>query len=519
MPQITKFMLPKSRLTHLIFILLITLATIIAWHGILNQIIEGEGYYYFSPTNSFVIPPGTIAFDITRFDNFPRASTYLLENVFEGNIQPYMNFQFIIIIFLNISIYLTLFGITKNKALAFLGAIYFGLNYSGDYQLYARGHFQWFTQRVVEFLPMLGAIFFIWQYTNTKLLKNYLVSYAFFLIALIMTHYTILFLPFFPSFLLVSATLLHLKFRQRLKIILLSLPFIITTYLIVGNSTLGLDIIHPNQSLLESIWQTTDTLHKISFQLVVVTFPYSLLNLLSHITKLPNIQLVNWLILPIFIGYMAAGIYLYKNRLSYYNLLLGCFLALIGVLYINVYVNRVIIFNEIEQGRYLFIPGLYVGIIYASLICSFLNKVKAPLLSKFIFISLLLLWAVPNTFFIWNKINSSQRYFTAGRAMLTYLEQAKTNLPKDAYIMLPNPLMPLGIDFLKKYYNPGTATFLYNDINWKSKIYPSDVNKLYVFDYNEEYYRGSQARAQYISVVDKSSIYREALKQEKSLRF
>lgn len=95
----------------------------------------------------------------------------------------------------------------------------------------------------------------------------------------------------------------------------------------------------------------------------------------------------------------------------------------------------------------------------------------------------------------------------------------KSQLPDGAIVMVSNPLMPSGEDFLKKYYNnPNRSVlYMYIDSKWQSKI-PTDFDlaKLFVFDYNDEYKKGGRAHLNFIKVEDKSDEYRKKLIKERS---
>lgn len=495
-----------------VFISLIIIISFIVWHGVLNQTIAGEGFYYFSPTNSFITPKGVT--ELTKnYDNFPRLFTYLLENIFKGEMKGYMVTQLSIIILLNVMIYISLKKITGKSWLAFMAAIYFGTNYIANFQMYARGHFQWFTQRVPEFFPILISIIFLSKFINTKKMIHYFLALFLFTSAIFMTHYTTLFLPFFACFILISSLLKKgPNFKQA---IILSLPFVIINYLIVSNSALGLDVIRPKQTLLEAIVQNKDTLSKISFQLVAATIPFNLLRFLHDTFKLSYLEIISSLYLPIYIFYSSIGLFLYKKKFPHFNLIITCFIALIGVLFLNIFLGRINIYNEIEQGRYYYIPKLYLAIIISAAIYTLLLNMgkKWLLLKYFLVIFLILLYVGTNTQFIWTKMKDSQSLYTGGNLMLQHLKKTKDNLPLDSIVMLPNPLMPSGIEFLKKYYSGQNTQFLFIDTKWKSKV-PTDfdLNKFYVFDYSEEFNRGGNARLQFISVVDKSEEYRKELR-------
>lgn len=509
-----KTLLKSVTKIDIVFIVVIALITYISWNGILRQTIEGEGYYYFSPTNSFILPNGKVTDILHNLDNFSRFFTYILEQLFGGDIQPYMTAQFIIVVLLNIAIYLCIKTITKKSWLALIAALYFSINYTGNFQFYARGHFQWFTQRVPEVFPTLASIVYLAKFVDQRTIRNYLVSLGFFTMALFMAHYTTLFLPFFVSFLAATALLGARKKRDRLLYLAFAIPFVVINYLIVSNSSLSIGTIRPNQTLFESILQNQDIVNKISFQLVVVTIPYSLLQLLAQLAKQSYQQLINTLMVPIYLFYIAAAFVLFKKKFPFFHLILACFGGLLGVLFLNVYLGRINVFNEIGQGRYYYIPGLYVGIIFASLIDTILlaHQRRHQFLKYTVVVSLLLLWIIPNTLFIWKKIHDSQRFYTATKVMFRHLNTVKNQLPDGSIVLLPNPPMPTAIDFLKKYYSGPNIKFDYLDTKWKSKVPENfDLAKLFVFVYSEEFDRGGIARMEFISVVDKSEEYRKLL--------
>lgn len=484
-----------------------------AWHGVMNQTIEGEGYFYFSPTHSFILPNGNVTNLAKGIDNFPKLSYFILENIFGGEMKPYMISLFLGILIVHISFYIFIKKITNNYLIAFLASLYFALNYSGNFQFYARGHFQWFTQRVPELVPVFISFYYYVQFLKSPKIKLFLIALSFFVLAILFNHYTTLSLPFIPAIALSSALLLAKKNNPRVLILLSCLPFIVINYLFFKNASLSLDVIHPNQSFLGSFLQTEDVVPKVSFQLVVITIPYPILDLIRSIMKQSLQTIIFNLMILVYGIYFLILIFLYKRRSDLLYFILGSFIALILTLFLNIYLNRVKVYNEIEQGRYYYIPGIYVGIILATFLIETLKSIKFTK-SKPIFILIILLicsyWIISNTQLVWKKIHDSQYVFTGGKLLLDKLSQEKNNYPKDAIVMLPNPLMPLGEDFLKKYYSGENTKFVFIDSKWQSKIPENfDKNKLFVFDYNEEYKKGGRADISRIEVLDKSEKFRK----------
>lgn len=265
----------KKYFLDLVFLGLILACSIFAWHGVLGQMIEGEGFYYFSPNNSFINPNGTLSPVLASYDNFPRLLYFVLEKTFGGNMDYYMWLLFITILLVNSAFYFFIKGVTKNRLIALLGTVLTGIDYASNFQFYARGHFHWFAQRVPEFFPVLLSFYFSIKFIDQKKYKDYFWSLTFFVLAILMSHYTTLLLPFFPGVFLAAAIFKKNSKGDFWKLLLLSLPFILANYLIVSGSSLSLSTIKPNQTLLGSLFSSKDLIHQISFQLTAVTVPYA----------------------------------------------------------------------------------------------------------------------------------------------------------------------------------------------------------------------------------------------------
>ena len=494
----------------LFLLLLVSFIVFFTWKGILNQGIDGEGFYYFSYAESKI----SLKSLLTYYDNFPRISTTILGNIFQGNMQSFMDFQLVIIILLACTIYLFVKSVTNNRWISLMASIYFGVNFSGGFQIYARGHFQWFTQRVFELFPFILSTYFLLKFIRTNKKIDYLFSFLLFAFSLIMTHYTTLLLPFYPAILISSALLKKQPLKRKLLYIVLSLPFVILNYLIVQNSSLGPNVVRPNQSFFTVFLQTPDLIYKVSYQLVVNTLPLSFLIPFKFI-DVSNIKtIIYWLMIPTYFFYMFIFWFLHKKKVYYFNFIIACFLALIGTFFLNVYVNRVKnIYDEIFQGRYFYIPSFYVGIILSSFIG---NLIPDKLLGKkylksVLIIAIIFIWSFSNVKLIDSKIHDSQYMHTGGRVILDFLNKNKNNFPDNSIIFLPNPLMPGGKDFLQKYYNNPSKSIDYQfiDIQWKDDI-PKNFNpkNIFVFSYTDEYKKGGNAQINKILIKDDSEEYR-----------
>lgn len=493
----------------IIFIIFLVTATFFAWGGILNQTIAGEGFYYFSPSISLFSPEGKITNLLFGFDNFAKIATHVLEKNYGGNIQAYINFQFLLIAALSIALYLSIKSITNNSLVSFLASIYAGINYTGDFQFYARGHFQWFLQRVPEVFTVLVSLVFLSKFLKSNYFKYYYLSLSFYLLSIFTSHYTSMFLPLFPALIFFNSILKKDSFKNKVKLILLSIPFILLNYYIVKHSTLGSGVIRANETFMEFLGRQGEIISKILFQLVVVTIPFNVLQLFREVFNLNYQILIPKLEIPVVSFYLLFSLILFKQKNSNLVLALASFFALLGSLFFTVYVNRVNVYNEVEQGRYYYVPAIYVGIILSTFICSILAsfiKERRKFLTYLIVILLAFGWFGVNARAIRKKIKDSQYYFDRQRAMLGFLNIQKDKLTDGADVFVPDPPGSNAVNFLNKFYGKNGTNFLYLDKNWLVKLNPNIRTKdIYVFDFSEETITNKET----VEIVDRSLEFRK----------
>ncbi len=491
----------------LLFIAFIVLLSIFAWRGVLNQMIEGEGFYYFSPVNSIAPVDPALRNPLRRHDNFPRLLYFVLEKTVGGNMDGYMWLLFITIVLVNTSLYLSIKGITGNRLVALFATVLGGIRFSSNFQFYGRGHFQWFAQRVPELFPLLLSFYLTVKFVNTRKISHYYWAFALFILALFMSHYTTLFLPFYVG-ILASAAIFKMDNQVRpLKFVVLLFPFVLVNLLVASFSYLNLSIIKPGQTLIGSLFSNQDLIHNILFQITTITIPYSIFKpLIDGFAAKPE-MVIERLIAPVIVFYFLSFWVLHKRNRKDFWIYTGIFLATIGNLFLNIYVNRVKLYNEVFQGRYYFVPSLFVGILLATFVYHYLGLLKIfrkKFLITGVFILLTIFWTTQNSKLIHAQMKDSQYLYTGGRLLLKKLEVEKTKLPEGSFVFLPNPLMPLGEDFLEKFYSNGSISFFFIDTKWKQKIPKGfDINKLYVYDYSK----------QSLMVVDRSEEYREEFKK------
>lgn len=492
--------------TDLFYILLVLVATYIAWHGVLNQMIEGEGFIYFS--HGYQLKEVSFF----QFDNFARIFTYFWGRLFGPEMAAYMTAIYVGINMINVSIYFLLKSLTRNSHIALITVLLFGTGFQGSFQLYARGHWQWFTQRSPEIIPFIFSLIFVKKYFNTKEKKYYFFSFLFYALTLEVSNYAIFLSPLIISYFFLNEFATNIK--NLLKPVLLITPFVLFNYFLISHSSLTGEVISSGNSLIQFIASSRDFAQKVLFQLTVITVPTQLLYSMSERAKKPIVDTILYFGLPTLIFYLYAIYYAFYKKLDYSIFVLSVFVGLLTALFLNAYVNRVAsIYGEINEGRYYYIPSIYVSIIISIF---FINITKGHATLRKIFYLVVIFLVVLNIQNINTKIDHSQYTFTGGRLVLSKLATNKAKFDDKAIVVLPGPLMPSGVDFLKKYYGMENTTFLFIGSHWQDVIPKDfDLKNLYVFNYNDEFKSGGRADLEKIKVLDESEKYRDLLSIER----
>lgn len=495
----------KDNKIFIFFALIVTAISAFTWKGILNQTIEGEGFYYFSPTNG-LFPNGNLINIFTAYDTFPKAFTHFLEKILGGHIPSYMILVFVTVLLVNLFYYILTKKLTASAFTALSSSLLFGVNFASSFQYYARGHFQWYLQRICELLVIFPGVYLLVKFTREKKIIYYLLSLLLFSISLLMTQFTTFFTPLFAGILVVAAFNSFKNKGWALVQILLILPFLILVYMAVNASSLGPSVMRPNQTFTQFVIEEAKaTIDKINYQLVVVTVPFAVLS--PFLEKVKDLSgTVKSLILPVYMFYAATFIYFYKRKTKHLDLLIAFFIALLGTLFLTVYVNRTNLYGEILQGRYLYVPSLFVAFIFGSLVVSLATN----RITRILVVIFLLFWCGRNYYLINKLVQDSQRYYTESTLMFQYLDKMKSSFPENAVLFIPNPPLPSGVDFIKKYYSKPSFTLLYLDTNWYKKLPEgSKIEDAYFFKYNSE----PMPDGNRITIVDESQKYRELYKQ------
>lgn len=450
---------------NIIFLLLIIILITFTWYKIYFHSFQGEGYYFFDPTlNLPCIADSSIKVDndfftLCRYDNLGRLIYYLFKNIFFDNLKPYLLFIIFIQIIISFCIFFLTKKITKNKFIAFLAAIFFGINYMTNFEMISTGNYQWFATRVPNFVLTLVSIIFYYQFLTIKKYYYYLLSLLIFLLSVLIAHVSMFLLPF-----IIFLGFFHSIFKCSLKkeLILNGLlltPFIIGTMFIISNDSFS----NMDGGFMGYLFRYNfEILKEILFQLTMITIPYDILtlmvNVLIRIFFFSSKTSIEVLYVPVFVFYLFSMLMVFRFNKQWGIFLLTCFLSILVIGIFNLYTNRAAFIYQVTNSRYYFPLGFLVSIYLA--IVLYVILWKGSIIKRIFLIFFMVFWIYSNINIIWLTNNENQYKHTISHNIRNYVKNISFSFKNDSLIVLPKETGVHEASFLKFFYGKETMSFV-----------------------------------------------------------
>lgn len=466
-----------------IYILLITILSLIIWRPILNQIPMGEGYYYFDRCQSQFIAPSDCPTTIWQYDNLARISFQFMIPIFGDNLQLYMFAQLAIIIFVYLVFYVVLSKITKNNFFAFSVVLFFLANHTGSFSMMAIGNYQRFVQRVPNLIPAFISFYFLTKYFNTNKLKNLLMSLLIFIFSIFMAHHSIFMLPLFIVY-------IGLKFVSE-KINLKSITTNFVIVILFSLSTLlftKTDQLAPKAGIIYYMTNTPNIIEKTFLQIPNLMVP----------TEIVRYTAKHWPIMPIpypftfVLGIFAIPVLLFllilflmaKKNTNLNILFKASVIALPIVCFLNLYAygeEAPHPLRDFGEDRIYFIASIYSSIIFGYFLALLWNARKRSL--KFLAIILLTASTIYNSYII-NR--DAIKLYDNSRKMESFIKYIRDEtIDRSIKIAIIGPshlLWPM--QFVTLFYNTNENLVLALDSSdWKTSLERSSFDKIKAIDY------------------------------------
>lgn len=442
---------------NIISFLILTVIIIIAWHKIYFQSFLGEGYDYFDSHLNFST--------FYRYDNLASIIYFVFRNIFFDNLQYYLLFIIVSQVILGVLIYFLMAKVTKNKFIAFLSAIFFGVNYVTNYEMISYGFYQWFAQRVPNFIPTLISFIFYHKFLSGINLKSerkylyYFLSLSVFLFSVFLAHYSILLLPFIVFYNLFYSLSNYKEKKSFILNLLLIIPFILGALIITTENPYG-----RNQGFLYFIIEFRENVFKKTlFQLVMVTIPYDLLIFLNGYLQnkflLAGKTVIEMFNTFVIIFYVLTIFLTIKIKRNLGIVLLTLFFSMLAVVVFSLYTNpNAIADNSITSNRYLFPIGFLASSYLAIVIYVFLWRKN--ILARGLVLFFLIFYVFTNVRLIWFATDEEQYKHIISKNIRAYIKSISYKFKDNSLVVLPKEVGPHEADFLREFYGKKTMSFI-----------------------------------------------------------
>ena len=490
----------KITITKLV-VVLIAFLTILVWQKTLNQAFLGEGYYYFEPQQRIITSHGINTSSIWELDNFARFMFDVLPTLFRDNFTYYFAFQIFVLILINITFFLLINYVTKNKILSITATILFLASYVGLFEMIAAGNYQRFAQRVPNIIPSLLSIFCLIKYLETKQFKYYLFSIISFAFSIFIAHFSTFLLPFLVIYTLLWAFLQKNNITAIIRYLAISGSFILINALIISR-----DVHTPHQNILVFIQERgiISIAQQIFLQHANIVLPTFLIEKIASIAN-PYTDTLIIISLPIIVLYLVGLFLILKKelKLKFKLFYLASLLTIPVLLFLNLYLGKVDAAYNIKGYTYYFIPSYYtqqvsrdlqikgdraymvpsifISILWGYLIWIFLSKNKKIYLSLTFII--LFLYVLNNISLINRNLEVIQFNSEVMKNYIAYTKSISNQFNQNTIIVAPQPLIwPSAL--IRLFYGDPEMKFISANMKWQDDIKNVNQDDLILLDYD-----------------------------------
>lgn len=461
-----------------IYIFLIIIITLLFWKPILDLIPMGEGYYYFDRCQNQFLAPSGCQTSVWQYDNLARIIFQILIPVLGDNINLYPVAQMIMMIFLYLTLYFVLSGVTKDNFFGFIVTVLFITNYTGSFSMVATGNYQRFVQRVPNLIPIFISFYYLYKYFEKHIFKYLITAIALLIVSIFLSHHSIFMVPLFIVYLLIKTT------RKSLVLNLVTISFVGIASLLLTRS----DHLKPSAGIISYVKNTPQLFEKTYLQITNQFVPTEIVKYVAKnwpdtpasfpFTKALNlftIPVVLLLIIPLLLNKNKARISeLYK--VSIFTLPIVCFLNLYA--YGDGAPHPL---KNIGEDRIYFISSIFTSIIFGTYFY-YGSKAKNTIL-KLITITLFATYILYNSKLTNLGIKNLESNSDKMRTVITYVKQ-KT-LDKDTKVLIIGHSSLLWPNqFMDHFYNTNNnLTIELDSSDWKETIKNKDFGRIFKIDY------------------------------------
>lgn len=470
---------------YIIPIVLITAFTFLIWHRALNQALIGEGAIYLTEPYVSLINKAGIQGIATRHDVLPILFTYIVDDYFRDQMWLYYLFMLIVVSFLNYLLYVLVVQVSGKWYAGATAVVFFAANYVGSFQKLGQGYYQWFIQRVPNFIPaVLGLILLVKFYESRKHVFYWL-SLGSYLLAFFLGHYTFIILPVFVLYPFICV---FVKSKGDWKGYLLAffqaLPFILGSYLLLKDQDLNSSQIAFSSQLNSEIGivyflQNQPWLKELLKEITIMIIP---LNPVFNIT-LANLYSFS---IPICFGLLTLFLLVYRKVDNFVRpLFLTSAIALPLIILIVMYINPGAVFSHLDTLRYLYVPSMVLAIFLGIAVGRVLEQ---KVWIKIMVIILVVLWTISNIQMINKRFDFWQPTHNINLATVEYVRNNHSAFPQKSIIVTAPKVSAYSADMLDHFYNSDGIKVVYYDagLTKRLEVYKEQYDNVVFLRYQDK---------------------------------
>lgn len=455
---------------QLLSILTCSFIALLIWHKLFTLTFLGEGAIYFSdPYFSWVYKANLFSL-FRRYDAFPLIFFGTAGRLIKANMFVYNLFIYASLVLIAFFIWKIIYKLTDSYFPAIVSSVLFLSSFAGLFGMVGLGYYQWFIQRVPNFIPMIASFYFLLVYFKSEKVSNYYASIFLYTLAMFMAHYSVLMSPLiimFPLFLNLGERRIRLQdFISMIKIIF---PFIVVTLFFLYkqepyNAT--------NTLSVETLFDL-EFIKALSVKLVLLSIPGKVF---VSFWGPEASNRINSFVVPIILVYLTTAIYTY-NKGS--RLIRAALLSVLSGLVFSIAFSLLLnssFFTHSYDSRYLFVPAIFFSIFWGLAIYTFTLKSEIKIWMIFYIV---LIWSFVNTIIIYNHFEDRSQIHEMAGSTLNHIRRTHDSYTNNSLIIVTPYLGGYGVQMLNQLYSNGD-TIIYSDV--LDELFNSAANAYY-FDY------------------------------------
>lgn len=474
-----------SKKHYIISFVLVTAFTFLIWHRSLGQGLIGEGAIYLTePYVSMLDKEGGFKNIANRHDVFPILFTYMVGNYFRDQMWFYYLSMLIMVSLVNYLLYLLLFRVTGQWFSGAVAVSFVAANYVGSFQKLGQGYYQWFIQRIPQFIPGLLALIFLVQFFANKKKTYYFISVFFYLLAFFLAHYTLLMLPLFVIYPLAYVLVNSRKnFKQYSMAFIQTIPFILGSYLLLQNQGLNADQISFSNQINSKngvlyYLNHAPWLADLTREITLVTVPIDMLKgvadfinrsfTLEPSLSFSTLEIVQNVSFVVVVLLIAIFLFVFskvdtKVRPFFIAVALGIPLVTFTVMYIN----PGAISNSLDTSRYLYVPSMVMAMFWGVCLLWFFNK---GFILKIIVFTIVASWVIYNAVLIDSKFTNWQPAHTIVLATVEYVRNNHSDFPEKSIIVTEPAVGGYSSGMLEHFYGGDRLKVVHYDASLQERL-------------------------------------------------